>query len=54
MPQELKELMRHERIETTMLYYVRQNAERTAEALWKADAKESGDSQAVTYHEVDF
>ncbi len=36
MPAELKELMRHSSIETTMTYYVGQNAEATAEGLWKA------------------
>ena len=36
MPRVLKELMRHSRIETTMRYYVGQNAERTADELWSA------------------
>ncbi|MCH7753080.1 MAG: site-specific integrase [Planctomycetes bacterium] len=36
MPAELKELMRHASIETTMTYYVGQNAETTAQGLWKA------------------
>ena len=36
MPPILKELMRHESIETTMKYYVGQNAEATADALWAA------------------
>jgi len=36
MPQVLKELMRHESIETTMRYYVGQNAERTAAAVYEA------------------
>ena len=31
-----KELMRHESIETTLRYYVGANAERTADACWKA------------------
>lgn len=36
MPQVLMELMRHESIETTMRYYVGQNAQRTADAAWAA------------------
>lgn len=36
MPAELKELMRHASIETTMTYYVGQNAETTAQSLWQA------------------
>ncbi len=36
MPAVLKELMRHESINTTMNYYVGQNAQRTADALWDA------------------
>jgi integrase len=36
MPQVLKELMRHKSIETTMKFYVGQNAEKTADALWLA------------------
>jgi len=39
MPQTLMELMRHESIETTMKYYVGQNAERTANVLWEAHEK---------------
>ena len=35
MPAVLKELMRHESIETTMRYYVGQNAESTADTLWE-------------------
>ena len=34
MPADLKELMRHESIETTLRYYVGTNAERTAENCW--------------------
>lgn len=34
MPTVLRELMRHESIETTMRYYVGQNAESTADTLW--------------------
>jgi len=36
MPKVLKELMRHKRIDTTMKYYVGQNAEATADVVWDA------------------
>jgi integrase len=36
MPHVLKELMRHETIDTTMKFYVGRNAERTADAVWAA------------------
>ena len=36
MPPRPKELMRHSSIETTMTYYVGQNAETTAGELWDA------------------
>jgi integrase len=36
MPTILRELMRHESLETTMRYYVGTNAEATADELWKA------------------
>lgn len=36
MPQVLRELMRHESIETTLRYYVGRNAELTADAVWSA------------------
>jgi integrase len=39
MPAQLKELMRHESIETTLRYYVGTNAARTAEACWDAYEK---------------
>jgi integrase len=39
MPAQLKELMRHESIETTLRYYVGTNASRTAEACWEAYEK---------------
>jgi integrase len=35
MPAVLKELMRHQSIETTLVYYVGQNAEATADELWR-------------------
>jgi hypothetical protein len=34
MPIVLQELMRHDSIETTLKYYVRSNAELTAQAVW--------------------
>ena len=36
MPATLRELMRHDSIETTMRYYVGANAKSTAAALWDA------------------
>jgi len=36
MPNVLQELMRHESIDTTMRFYVGQNAQRTADILWNA------------------
>jgi len=36
MPAQLRELMRHESIETTLRYYVGTNAQRTADACWEA------------------
>ena len=36
MPNVLQELMRHEAIQTTMRYYVGQNAKRTSAILWEA------------------
>lgn len=41
LPQLLKDLMRHESIETTLRYYVQAHAYTTAEALWKIDVKNS-------------
>lgn len=50
MPQVLKELMRHESIETTLKYYVGRNAQMTADALWAAfdnvTAQHSSDAAA--------
>ncbi len=56
MPHILKELMRHESIDTTLKYYVGRNAESTPEALWEAisgntlgsSASESAFEQFVT------
>ena len=39
LPQQLKELMRHENIDTTMRYYVGQQAQATAAAIWTAYKK---------------
>lgn len=41
MPTVLRELMRHESIETTMRYYVGQNAESTADTLWECHEREA-------------
>ncbi len=51
MPKVLQELMRHESIETTLKYYVGQNAQSTADLLWEAhqrwqpDAIDTGSDQ---------
>jgi len=42
MPPVLKELMRHESIDTTMKYYVGQNAQNTAKTLWAAYQQGTG------------
>jgi len=42
MPTILRELMRHESIDTTMRYYVGVNAEATADELWQAVEKNPG------------
>jgi integrase len=44
MPTVLRELMRHEDIATTMAYYVGDNAEATADAVWNAAGTISGTS----------
>ncbi len=41
MPAVLKELMRHESIDTTLRYYVGQNAQKTASVLWEAHKRAS-------------
>jgi len=47
LPAELRELMRHANIQTTMRYYVGLEAESTAEALWSAyDRGENGNAPA--------
>ncbi len=40
MPPVLRELMRHESIDTTMQFYVGRNAEATAETVWSSFAKQ--------------
>ena len=42
MPTILRELMRHESIDTTMRFYVGQNAEQTADELWRVADTISG------------
>jgi len=42
LPQQLRELMRHESIETTLKFYVGHDAQRTAELLWKIAELEPG------------
>ena len=55
MPATLRELMRHESIETTMRYYVGANAKSTAAALWEAHRGRAdlgaslGATQAATF-----
>ena len=44
MPQVLKELMRHESIETTLRFYVGRNAQTTAAILWEAHSRIAGSS----------
>ncbi len=47
MPTVLRELMRHEDINTTMKYYVGQNAEATADVLWAAVGDTLGDTASA-------
>lgn len=47
MPTVLRELMRHESIETTMRYYVGQNAESTADTLWECHEREPQPESSV-------
>jgi integrase len=48
MPTVLKELMRHESIETTLKHYVGRNAQSTADLLWEAHARASGNTLGNT------
>jgi hypothetical protein len=51
MPAVLKEMMRHESIDTTMQYYVGRNAQATADVIWGAYSaavgNTSGNKQAA-------
>ena len=47
MPTVLRELMRHADISTTMKYYVGQNAEATADALWAAVGNTLGNTPSA-------
>lgn len=51
MPADLKELMRHESIETTLRYYVGASAERTAENCW-ATVPDARAAYAAAYGQV--
>lgn len=42
MPAELREIMRHSSVETTMKFYVGQNAEATADKLWATEVRSKG------------
>jgi len=44
LPTILRELMRHETVETTLRYYVGQNAESTADELWRAMGNNQGNN----------
>jgi len=46
MPAQLKKLMRHATIDTTLKYYVGVNAQSTAEMLWAALGDTSGDTSS--------
>ena len=48
MPTVLRELMRHESIETTMQYYVGVNAEATADELWRSVERSLGNTSGNT------
>ena len=48
MPAVLRELMRHESLETTMRYYAGVNAEATADELWKSVEGQAGNSLGNT------
>lgn len=48
MPAELRELMRHESVETTMKYYVGVNADVTAQKLWDQQGNTFGNSGQKT------
>ena len=48
LPPVRQELIRHERIQTTLPYYARQNAARTAEAVWPPFSSQNGKSLGNT------
>ena len=51
MPQVLKELMRHESIETTLNFYVGRNAQTTARAIWDQYGKSpTGNTSGNSIH----
>lgn len=50
MPKVLQELMRHESIQTTMQFYVGSLAEESADAVWRAAAREIGNTSGNTAH----
>ena len=50
MPAVLQELMRHESINTTMHFYVGQNAEATADSVWAASTQPIGNDSGNTHH----
>ena len=52
MPPVLKTLMRHSKIETTMKFYVGQEAERTAEEVWEAVPDTLSDSYGSEKEEI--
>jgi integrase len=49
MPAVLKDLMRHRSIQTTMAYYVGQNAEQNAAAIWATTGQKPQDSRVNTF-----
>jgi len=53
MPPDLMRLMRHETIETTMKFYVGQNARSTAAVLSEATGRKSSGADAVGNRETD-
>lgn len=52
MPAVLMQLMRHENINTTMKYYVGQNADAAADAVWEAMGSLSGNIPSQTPQEI--
>ena len=51
MPTVLRELMRRASITTTLAYYVGQNAEATANALWLGFGDTLGDTTSIQHNE---